>query len=164
MKLSKYFTLAEMVKSDMAIRWGIDNIPTEEQIENLKALCINCLDKIRDYFGPVRINSGFRCLKLNTKIKGDKKSQHMKAEAGDFEVDNYTNDHVWNWIVTESDIDFDQCIAEFIGSHGTDGWIHVSYSRKRKNRNLITIASKVDGKTVYKNYTKEQIINGEYSF
>ena len=35
MQLSKHFSLEEMIKSSTALRMGIDNIPNEEQIENL---------------------------------------------------------------------------------------------------------------------------------
>ena len=37
MKLSKNLSLAEMIKSGTASRRGIDNSPTEEHIENMKA-------------------------------------------------------------------------------------------------------------------------------
>jgi hypothetical protein len=39
MQLSKSFTLNELTKSQEATRLGIDNIPNEEHIENLKILC-----------------------------------------------------------------------------------------------------------------------------
>ena len=48
MKLSKHFSLKEMTKSGTAARLGLDNTPNEEQIENLKALCENILEPLRD--------------------------------------------------------------------------------------------------------------------
>jgi len=41
MNLSRNFTLSELIKSDTAIRKGINNNPNAEQIEKLKALCEN---------------------------------------------------------------------------------------------------------------------------
>ena len=38
MNLSRNFTLSELTKSDTAIRMGINNNPSAEQIEKLKAL------------------------------------------------------------------------------------------------------------------------------
>ena len=38
MNLSRNFTLSELIKSDTAIRKGINNNPNAEQIEKLKAL------------------------------------------------------------------------------------------------------------------------------
>ena len=46
MKLSENFSLNELTKSQTATRKGIDNKPTSEQVENLKALSINILQKI----------------------------------------------------------------------------------------------------------------------
>ena len=42
MKLSRNFTLQELIKSDTAIRKGIENNPNADQIEKLKTL-------LRDY-------------------------------------------------------------------------------------------------------------------
>ena len=46
MKLSRNFTLSELIKSDTAIRRGINNNPNAEQIEKLKSLCENILQPI----------------------------------------------------------------------------------------------------------------------
>ena len=59
-QLSKHFSLEEMIKSSTALRMGIDNIPNEEQIENLKAICENILEPLREYYEsrPITITSG----------------------------------------------------------------------------------------------------------
>ena len=41
MNLTRNFTLSELTKSDTAIRKGINNNPSPEQIEKLKSLCEN---------------------------------------------------------------------------------------------------------------------------
>lgn len=64
MNLSKNFTLQELIKSDIAIRKGINNNPNAEQIEKLKLLCENILQPVRDRFGPVQITSGYRSSEL----------------------------------------------------------------------------------------------------
>ena len=38
-KLSPNFSLKELIRSDTATRKGLDNIPNEETLENLKTLC-----------------------------------------------------------------------------------------------------------------------------
>ena len=48
MKLSSNFTLEELTISQTALRNDIDNIPNEEETENLKQLCINILQPLRD--------------------------------------------------------------------------------------------------------------------
>ena len=64
MNLTRNFTLSELIKSDTAIRKGINNNPNAEQIEKLKALCENILQPVRDHFGRVKITSGFRSVEL----------------------------------------------------------------------------------------------------
>ena len=68
MNLSRNFSLQELIKSDTAIRKGIDNNPNADQIEKLKALCENILQPVRDHFGRVKVTSGFRSVELCTAI------------------------------------------------------------------------------------------------
>ena len=91
MNLTRNFTLQELIKSDTAIRLGIDNNPNSDQVEKLKQLCENVLQPVRDHFGRVKVTSGFRTIELCKAIGSSEKSQHAKAEAVDFEcigVDN----------------------------------------------------------------------------
>ena len=60
MKLSPNFSIRELTKSQTAERKGIDNTPTEEHIENLKLLCENILQPVRDEWGVVSVSSGYR--------------------------------------------------------------------------------------------------------
>ena len=101
MNLSRNFTLSELIKSDTAIRKGINNNPNAEQIEKLKALCENILQPVRDHFGRVKITSGFRrnyVLLLDSSAR----SQHAKAEAADFECIGVDNAELFDWIKPRS--------------------------------------------------------------
>ena len=60
MNLTRNFSLQELIKSDTAIRKGIDNNPNADQIEKLKMLCENVLQPVRDHFGRVKVTSGYR--------------------------------------------------------------------------------------------------------
>ena len=91
MRLSKNFTLTEFEKSQTAIRQGLDNSMPEEHLENAKALCENVLQKVRDHFGPVIINSGYRGEALNKAVGGSSKSQHCKGQAADIEIHGVSN-------------------------------------------------------------------------
>ena len=84
MNLSRNFTLQELIKSDTAIRLGIDNNPNDDQIEKLKALCENILQPVRDHFGRVKVTSGYRSPELCQAIGSSVNSQHAKSEAADF--------------------------------------------------------------------------------
>ena len=66
--LTPHFTLAEFVRSGVAIRHNMANSPTPEVINNLRLLCENVLEPLRRRFGVIRITSGYRCKQLNTLV------------------------------------------------------------------------------------------------
>ena len=78
MKLTANITLDELTKSQVAERKGINNNPSPEQIENLKALAVNVLQPIRSHYDkPLIISSGFRCAQLCVEIGSSINSQHV---------------------------------------------------------------------------------------
>ena len=85
-KLSEHFTLGELIKT----KTGIENVPNEEQVNNLKRLC-GWLEKLRkrwnDIYGegddPIIINSGFRSLEVNKAVGGATLSNHLTGCAVD---------------------------------------------------------------------------------
>ena len=84
MKLSEHFDLDEFTRSATADRLHIDNTIPEELIPNLKNLCVQVLEPLREHFGtPVVISSGYRCPALNQAVGGVPNSQHLTGEAAD---------------------------------------------------------------------------------
>ena len=78
MKLSKNFSLDEVIRSATATKLGIDNTPDDEHLKNLQVVVDEIAQPLRDHFGkPVRINSGYRSPALNEAIGGSTKTQHM---------------------------------------------------------------------------------------
>ena len=148
MKLSRNFSLAELIKSDTAIRLGIDNNPNADQIEKLKLLCENILQPVRDHFGRVTVTSCFRSPQLCQKINSSINSQHTRAEAADFEVMGTSNAEVFDWI--KNNLEPDQLILEFYtpGEPNT-GWIHCSWVSDKPRASYLW-AYKSEGKTKYK--------------
>jgi len=147
-RLSQNFTIQEYIKSQTALRQGIDNTPTEEHMGNATALFRNVVQKVRDQFGVTVINSGYRGEALNKAVGGSSKSQHCKGEAVDIECPGTPNYDVAKWI--EDNLDFDQLILEFYTPGIPDsGWVHVSY-KSEGNRKSVLTAMKENGKTVYK--------------
>ena len=150
MKLSQNFSLSEMLKSGTAIRLGIDNYPSNDEIDKLEALAVNVLQPIRDEFGSMRINSGYRCLELNRALGSKDSSQHRKGEAADLEKNGVSNFELAQWI--EDNLDFDQLILEFWydeydNKNNPDGdinagWVHVSYKDDGTNRNQVLTINK----------------------
>ena len=86
MKLSEHMTLAELCKTNT----GIENVPNEAQVENLKRLC-RWLERLRkrwnDKYGdgddPIIINSGFRSAAVNKAVGGVPTSNHLTGCAVD---------------------------------------------------------------------------------
>ena len=148
MNLSKSFTLNELTKSQEATRLGIDNTPNEEHILNLKLLCENILQPIRDFYGmPVSVTSGYRSARLCEAIGSSSKSQHTKGQAADFEIFGVANKDLADFIV--KNLDYDQCILEFWKENEPNsGWVHCSYNSSG-NRAQFLKAEKVNGKVVY---------------
>ena len=152
MKLSKNFSLAELTKSQTAERMGLDNNPSEGEVENLRLLCERVLQPVRDHFNKVvTISSGYRNEILSKKIGSSSKSQHCKGMAADFEIFSVPNNEVSDWI--KENLMFDQLILEYYTpGEPNSGWVHCSYngSEVNANRKEYLMAIKVDGKTQYK--------------
>jgi len=148
MELSNSFTLNELIKSQEATRLSINNVPNEEQIQNLKILCEKILQPLRDYYGlPVSISSGYRSVALCETIGSSAKSQHTKGQAADFEIFGVANKYISDFIV--KNFEYDQCILEFWNENEPNSrWVHCSYSIEG-NRKQYLKAQKVSGKIVY---------------
>ena len=148
MNLTTNFSLAEMTRSDTALRLDLPNTPRQEQITNMQELAFNVLQKVRDNFAKgVKVNSGFRHPDVNAKVGGSKTSDHCKGMAADIEIPGVANADLAQWIV--DNCDFRQVILEFytIGIPNS-GWVHVSYNPADNKKQVLT-ATKKDGKTVY---------------
>tara|TARA_Y100000593_G_scaffold71205_1_gene130744 strand:- start:9853 stop:10317 length:465 start_codon:yes stop_codon:yes gene_type:complete len=150
MYLSRNFSLNELTKSQTALRNGLDNTPSTEEIVALTVLCNNILQPVRDKYGSFSPNSGFRTVKLCELVGSSAKSQHAKGEAADIEVAGVDNYQLAEWI--SKNLDFDQLILEFYNSDDpSSGWVHVSYNRlKEEQRHDIRHTVVKDKKVSYK--------------
>lgn len=149
LQLSKNFNLNELVKSDTALRKGIDNSPNNEIIVNLTALVNNVLQPIRNYYKkPVKINSGYRSPELNSLIGGSKTSDHCLGYAADIEISAVSNPDLAKWIL--NNLKFTQVILEFYTQgKPNSGWVHVSFNPSNLKCQTLT-AVKENNITVYK--------------
>lgn len=85
-RLSPHFTLRELTKTGV----NIENVPNEEQVNNLKRLC-QWLEQLRrrwnNLYGegddPIIINSGFRSPAVNKAVGGVPTSNHLTGCAVD---------------------------------------------------------------------------------
>ena len=147
MKLSANFSLAELCKSQTAVRRGIDNTADSPSIlESLTNLAVNILQPIREHYNiPYTPSSGFRSNALNEAIGGSKTSQHSRGQAADIEIPTVDNASLAQWII--NNLEWDQLILEFYKkSEPASGWVHVSYNAEGNRNEILTY----DGKSYQK--------------
>jgi uncharacterized protein YcbK (DUF882 family) len=141
MRLSEHFSLAELTKT----KTGIENVPNEEQVNNLKRLC-QWLEQLRrrwnNLYGegddPIVINSGFRSPEVNKAVGGVSTSNHLTGCAVDIRCVGIEQALRYAAILLDiSDLnkeDFDELLIE---RKGRVIWIHFavkpSGNRRRTN-------------------------------
>ena len=160
--LSPHFCLDEFTKSSTAMKHGIKNTPPQEAVDNLKALCLGCLEPLRKELGlPVVITSGYRTKALNSMLAhSSERSQHMLGQAADFYVAEPKDLNLepgtlnpakptrrellikaFRLIILDESIDYDQLILY-------PSFIHVSYVSREHNRRTILLGMR-NGKLGY---------------
>ncbi|APJ03950.1 D-Ala-D-Ala carboxypeptidase family metallohydrolase [Silvanigrella aquatica] len=139
MHLSPHFTLLEFTKSEMAKKFNIENSPNEEQIENLKLICKNLLEPLREMLQEkIIILSGFRSFELNKKVGGVSNSQHLEGKAADIKVAGMNNFQLYEYI--KDKFDFDQLILEYYNKNNLHaGWVHVSWNGVKNRKKFFQI-------------------------
>ena len=151
MKIGKYLTFAECVKSDTAIKKGIHNIPTGNEVLAMVKVCAYIYDDICEHFNSkIPVTSFYRCERLNKLIGGSVTSQHVKGEAIDLDCDSLTsglsNKIIFNYI--KNNLTFDQLIWEF-GDDNRPDWVHVSVAYEGRQRMEVLRAFRIKNKTIY---------------
>ena len=141
MNLTAHFTLEELSFSSTAYRLGIDNTVPNGLLPNMQVLATG-LEKVRIFLGfPMYIDSGYRCLALNTMVHGSKNSAHISCFAGDFICPAFGTPLMIVQALAASGIKFDQLIQE-----GT--WVHISFAPAMRQQ--VLTATFVDGNASYK--------------
>jgi zinc D-Ala-D-Ala carboxypeptidase len=81
----------DQVRDGLALWYG-QHDPTSSEIENLRILCENVLQPVRNYYGMgVKVNSGYRHPLVNAKVNGSTTSDHCKGFAADIEIPGIAN-------------------------------------------------------------------------
>jgi len=132
MQLTEHFSLSEFINSSTARSRKIDNslYPQDPEhskiIANLKVLCENVLEPLRQHLGvPVIISSGYRCPPLNKAVGGVRNSQHMTGEAADIYLPSLEEGREMMRFIMEN-CTFDQLLWEKESKSSNNIWIHIS--------------------------------------
>lgn len=141
-KISEHVSYGEVIRSEIAKRFHIDNTPSEKQLENIKVLMVRLFEPLRTILGgnPLFLSSVFRSKKLNIELKGADDSQHMAENGAAMDLDNDAfpdwpqNEEIF-WAIFDN-LDFDQLIWEE-GDKKRPSWVHVSYVSPEKNRRSV---------------------------
>jgi len=119
-QLSKYFTYAEMIRSQVAARCGISNEASGDEVECLTVLCQTVLDPVREHFGiPFSPSSAYRSQELNERIGSKPTSQHCLGQAADIEVPGVANLQ----------------LEYYDKADPAGGWIHISTRKSGSEEN-----------------------------
>jgi zinc D-Ala-D-Ala carboxypeptidase len=142
MQLTEHFSLEELIASETAVRLGIDNTPPVKLMPNLHALAAG-LELVRAALDgyPIHVNSGYRCIALNTKIGGAKNSLHIDGLAADIICPSFGPPLAVCRAIVAAGLKPDQVIHEF------GQWCHVSFAAPggKPRGELLTIASAARG-------------------
>ena len=131
-QLTEHFSYNEMTRSAWAERNNVDNTPDALQLLALENLCRKLLEPLRQEFGPIRINSGFRCPLVNEGVHGVGNSKHLSGEAADIYLPEEETGRAYVRFIKQH-VDFDQLLFEY-NRHG-GMWIHCSVCLdERENR------------------------------
>lgn len=121
--LSPHFSYEEMTRSAWAEAHHVENTPDELQLAAMINLCWKLGEPLREVFGPIRINSGFRCPRVNEGVGGVGNSKHLSGEAMDIYIPNRERGKEY-FLFIRKNIDFDQLLFEYNKRGGM--WIHCS--------------------------------------
>lgn len=132
-QISKHISYDEAVLSPTALRAKIDNTPNDDVLEAMQHVANNLFEPLREWYAkPIKINSFYRCEKLNKLVKGASTSQHLKGEAIDISAGSKEeNKKLFDWV--NAHMEFDQLINEYDYT-----WVHISL-RKNNNRNQVLV-------------------------
>lgn len=138
--ISKNFSLSEFAESPTAKRLGIDNSIKDPKVEAaLKALVVSVLQPLRDKWGAaLKINSGYRCKRLNAAVGGVESSQHRIGEAADVAA---SNPYKLAKLAKDMKLNYDQMILY-------PTFVHFSHKLVGVNRRRILYNSSYKGKRI----------------
>lgn len=154
-KISRYLTIADAIKSETAIRNGIDNSMNPDQLVNARHIATNVYDPIKDMFPNAGCYSFFRSKSLNDAVGGSPNSFHSFAGALDIDtLGNADNREIFKWVM-DGNVPHNELIWEF-GNNQRPEWVHVGLLPGYTTNIIIHIYNDQTGKRCRDVLTKEQ--------
>ena len=125
MQLTEHLSFEELTATSHLDLQELNRAEANKCLPRLRTLA-EMLEVIRTVTGPLIVNSGFRCVKLNIKVGGVATSQHCFGEAADIHMqcsDVFKLYEIAQELHKMHKLTFRQLILE--ESHGAK-WVHVA--------------------------------------
>ena len=133
--LGNHLSVNDFCNSSTAKKNNISNIPNTEQIENMKNLSENVLDKLIDNFGDIKIMNGYRSNELNKFMNGNENSEHLQGKCVDIKFNNDVDlKNVVKYI--NENLDYNELSIENDSSNNK--WLHISYDKNNNKKQDLT--------------------------
>lgn len=130
-KLSKYFTVGDLTQGGTRKIQDNVGLRADQIFCNLKALCENVLDPLKEKYPNMRINSGLRL--ENTK------SQHNSGQAVDISFPGMSRAELYDRVLeVQQLVPHDQMLLEYL-TPGGNGWIHISFNTAGNKKQVFTM-------------------------
>ncbi|MFA6168818.1 MAG: D-Ala-D-Ala carboxypeptidase family metallohydrolase [Gemmatimonadaceae bacterium] len=146
-------TLADLCHSDTAVARGLVNEPDDAQRAALERGLATVIPQVEALVGSFKPSSGFRCLTLNTIVKGERDSRHMRGEAMDGRPLEMAIDDAFVRIAGSA-IAYDQMILERKRNRdgSTSVWLHLGWSEPPRRQALRAELVDLEDGTTRKQY------------
>ena len=121
--ISEHITYNEATLSPTALRLGINNKPTEQELKNMQLVAEKCFEPLRKWYGkPIKVNSFFRCKALNDAVGSKDTSYHRLGMAIDISAGSKEeNKKLHDWCA--KNLKFTELINEY-----DFAWVHIAYN------------------------------------
>lgn len=123
-RLAHDFWLSEFIRSETAVRKGLENLPSATALANMRNILAPGMQRIRELLThPVQITSGYRSPEVNAAVGGGKSSQHVQGLAADFVAPGFGPPRMIakTLAANAKELGIDQVIYE-------GQWTHVSFA------------------------------------
>ena len=131
--------LTKYQHSDFADAHNIKNEMPPDMVARAAKFLLNLYTPLETLFTGNKINfhSGYRSQALNDALPGSSKtSDHMKANALDFDVQGFSNRQTYQ-LIRNSTLSYKQLILE---GRGSSNWVHISFDTDVDSSNQKKIA------------------------
>jgi len=134
--LSEYFTLGDLTSGGSRPVRAYGGYTAQQIVCNLKALCINVLDPIKEKWPGIMISSGFR--RPYDTNPPTPNSKHNIGSAADIVISGYSRKEHYEAIQEmQKLVPYDQLILEYAGKNTV--WIHITSLVKGQRKQHFTM-------------------------